>query len=70
MRNLALKPILLISFIFLSLSLKSFAQELKTTIEQDAKFEVLLKEKQKIISQAKDKGYYLYINSLFIFHYF
>lgn len=48
MRNLALKPILLISFIFLLLSTKTFAQEFKTTVEQDAKFQTLLKEKQKI----------------------
>lgn len=48
MRNLALKPILLISFIFLMLNVKTFAQESKTTVEQDVKFQVLLKEKQKI----------------------
>jgi SPOR domain len=48
MRNLAYKPFLVISFIFLMLNLKTFAQESKTTIEQDAKFQVLLKEKQKI----------------------
>lgn len=48
MRNLALKPILLISLIFLILSSKTSAQESKTTVEQDAKFQTLLKEKQKI----------------------
>lgn len=48
MRNLALKPILLISFIFLMLNSNTFAQESKTTVDQDAKFEILLKEKQKI----------------------
>ncbi|MEQ3661151.1 MAG: SPOR domain-containing protein, partial [Flavobacterium sp.] len=40
--------ILLISLIFLILSSKTSAQESKTTVEQDAKFQTLLKEKQKI----------------------
>ncbi len=48
MRNLAHKPILLISFIFLLLCTKSFSQDLKTSVEQDVKFQTLLKEKQKI----------------------
>lgn len=48
MRNLTLKPILHISFIFLLLCTKTFGQDSKTTVEQDAKFQVLLKEKQKI----------------------
>lgn len=48
MRKLAIKPFLLISFIFLLLATKTFAQDAKTTVEQDAKFQNLLKEKQKI----------------------
>ena len=49
MRNLTIKPILHISFIFLLLCTKTFGQDSKTTVEQDAKFQVLLKEKQKIV---------------------
>lgn len=48
MRKLATKPFLVICFTLLLLSLKSFAQESKTTVEQDPKFQTLLKEKQKI----------------------
>jgi hypothetical protein len=50
MRNTALKTIFLISFTVLTLGSNSYAQESKTTLEQDAKFENLLKEKQKINS--------------------
>uniref|UniRef100_UPI0040490B3B SPOR domain-containing protein n=1 Tax=Flavobacterium sp. TaxID=239 RepID=UPI0040490B3B len=46
--KLALKTTLPIAFIFLMLGLKISAQEQNTTIEQNAKFENLLKEKQKI----------------------
>jgi peptidoglycan hydrolase CwlO-like protein len=48
MGKLDLKTNLSIVFIILLLGLKTSAQELKTTIEQDAKFENLLKEKQKV----------------------
>jgi hypothetical protein len=48
MGKLDLKTNLSIVFIILLLGLKTSAQELKTTIEQDAKFETLLKEKQKV----------------------
>jgi peptidoglycan hydrolase CwlO-like protein len=48
MRKLDIKTNLSIAFIVLMLGLKTSAQELKTTIEQDAKFENLLKEKQKV----------------------
>ena len=48
MRKLDFKTNLSIAFIILLLGIKTSAQELKTTIEQDAKFENLLKEKQKV----------------------
>ena len=48
MGKLDLKTNLSIVFIILLLGLKTSAQELKTTIEQDVKFENLLKEKQKV----------------------
>ena len=48
MSKLDYKTNLSIVFIILLLGLKTSAQELKTTIEQDAKFENLLKEKQKV----------------------
>lgn len=48
MRKLDFKTNLSIVFIILMLGIKTSAQELKTTIEQDAKFENLLKEKQKV----------------------
>jgi peptidoglycan hydrolase CwlO-like protein len=48
MKKLTRNTTLSIGFIFLLLGLKTSAQELKTTIEQDVKFESLLKEKQKI----------------------
>lgn len=48
MEKLDLKTNLSIVFIILLLGLKTSAQELKTTVEQDTKFENLLKEKQKI----------------------
>jgi peptidoglycan hydrolase CwlO-like protein len=48
MKKLTRNTTLSIGFIFLMLGLKTSAQELKTTIEQDVKFESLLKEKQKI----------------------
>lgn len=48
MRNLATKTFLLIGFTFLMLDSKIQAQDLKTTVKQDPKFENLLKEKQKI----------------------
>lgn len=48
MKKLTRNTTLSIGFIFLLLGLKTSAQELKTTIEQDIKFESLLKEKQKI----------------------
>ena len=48
MKNIAFKTFFLIGFTILALGLKSYAQESKTTVEQDSKFQVLLKEKQKI----------------------
>lgn len=48
MRKLAINSISLISFILLMLCTKTQAQDLNTSVEQDAKFQSLLKEKQKI----------------------
>jgi cell division protein FtsN len=48
MRNLAFKSTLIISLTTLLFSTKSIAQEDKTKVIQDPKFEQLLKEKQKI----------------------
>ncbi|CAM4108839.1 MULTISPECIES: SPOR domain-containing protein [Flavobacterium] len=58
MRNLALKNILSLTIFSLFFIPKSFSQETKTTVEQDPRFEKLLKQKRQINSEINIDGNY------------
>ncbi|KIX20953.1 sporulation protein [Flavobacterium sp. 316] len=58
MRKLAFKNIFYLTIFSLFFITNSFSQESKTTVEQDSRFEKLLKEKQQINSDISIDGNY------------